>query len=486
MTTAEQARSVPLAVDLDGTLIHSDLLHEALIRFITQAPLQALSLPKHLLAGRAQFKQQVTRHTPPAPETLPWNHELIAWLTEQKAAGRRIVLCTAADEQGAQRVADYLGIFDEVIASNGVDNLKGADKARRLVSLYGARGFDYVGDTSADLAVWEQARAGIVVSDQDALIKAARKRCRVERVFPPPQRAWFTWLKAVRVHQWAKNVLLFAPLLAAHEFGATAWQHVLLGFVAFCACASAVYLSNDLMDLHSDRLHPRKRDRPFAAGVLPVWQGVAAAAALAAFGLGIAGLVSTGFLALLLLYLTISSSYSAMLKRIPVLDCLVLAGLYTVRVIAGAAAAELPITYWFLAFSSFFFLSLAFIKRYAEIRVKELDGAQTIPGRGYNVQDGPLVLMFGVSAAYAAILLFSVYLHNDGTARLYPRPEFAWAAVFVLLFWLKYAWLKAHRGEMHDDPVLFALRNRVSQLTGACFVALLVIGGLRFPVGASL
>lgn len=484
MITAEPFCDIPLAVDLDGTLIHSDLLHEGLLRFLIDAPLRALTLPSLLLAGRARLKQEVVRHAPPAPEMLPWNHELIAWLTEQKAAGRRIVLCTAADEHGARRVADFLGIFDDVIASDGADNLKGAAKARRLVSLYGVRGFDYVGDTVADLAVWEQARAGVVVSDRDQLIKAARKCCHVERVFPPPRRAWFNWLKAIRVHQWAKNVLLFTPLLAAHQFSPAAWQSAILGFIAFCACASAVYISNDLIDLGSDRLHPRKRNRPFAAGTLPVWQGVIATALLATTGLGIAQLVDTTFLGILLLYLTVSSSYSAVLKRIPILDCMILAGLYTLRVLAGAAAADLPVTYWFVAFAVFFFLSLAFIKRYAEIRVRELDGMEAVPGRGYTVKDGPLVLMFGIGAAYSSILVFSVYLHNESTARLYPHPEFAWAAIFILLFWLKYAWFTAHRGQMHDDPVLFALRNRTSLITGLLFISLLVSGGIPFDLGA--
>lgn len=481
MTLPEHNQTIPLAVDLDGTLIHGDLLHEGLLRFLAEAPARLFKLPALLVAGRAHFKQAVTRHTPPSPEMLPWNRELIAWLKEQRAAGRPIVLCTAADEHGARRVADYLGIFDDVIASDGKNNLKGSAKADRLVSRYGPKGFDYAGDTTADLAVWEQARTGIVVSDRDQLIRAARKLCEIERVFPPPRRAWSTWLKAIRVHQWAKNVLLFAPLLAAHQFGTTAWQTAILGFLAFCACASAVYISNDLLDLGNDRLHPRKRDRPFAAGVLPVWQGAGAALLLALLGLGTAALVAPSFLGILLLYLGISSSYSAALKRIPILDCLILAGLYTLRVIAGAAAAGLPLTYWFLAFSAFFFLSLAFIKRYAEIRARELDGQETIPGRGYKTNDSPLVLMFGIGAAYSSILVFSVYLHSEATTRLYPHPEFAWAAAFVLLGWLKFAWFKAHRGEMHYDPVLFALRDRTSLLTGAVFITLLITGGL--PLG---
>jgi 4-hydroxybenzoate polyprenyltransferase len=478
VTSADAAApSCPLVVDLDGTLIHTDTLHECALRIVRDSPLHTLAIPVWLYAGKAVLKQRLAARTPVDAQTLPYNESLLDWLRTQRSGGRPLILCTACDRSIAERIAEHLGIFDGVIASDGIANLSGTRKAQRLEQLFGRGGFDYVGNSSADLPVWARARRAVVVNASGTLARKAQALCEVERVFPPGARGLSAWRRVLRVHQWAKNLLLLVPLLAAHQvFDLGAWLSLALAFVSFSLCASSVYIVNDLLDLESDRRHPRKRTRPFASGVVPVWMGVVLAPILLASSLALGSLVGGEFLPWLLFYALLTSAYSWLIKRIVLVDCLTLALLYTLRIIAGAAAVGQTLSFWLLAFSVFLFLSLAFVKRYAELEVQQRAGNETVHGRGYHTADAPLIRNMGTTAGYCAVLVLALYLNSDVVAKLYRAPQVVWGTVPLLLFWISWMWMQAHRGRMNDDPLVFAVKDPASLVTGALFGAVLVAG----------
>lgn len=465
-----------LVVDLDGTLIHTDMLHESALKLFREHPLQTLGIPLWLRAGKPVLKARLAERIHLDPKTLPYNQPLLDWLESERASGRRLVLCTASDQKIARQIATHLGIFDEVIASDGQDNVAGERKAAALVERYGKKGFDYAGNSSTDLAVWAHARRAIVVNGKTGLTDRASAISELAEVFPPARQGLSAWRRVLRVHQWLKNILLFVPLLAAHDLtNLHAWGALLLAFVAFSLCASSVYIANDLMDLESDRLHPRKRKRPFAAGLVPAWKGVLLAPVLLVASLWLGWQVGTAFLSWLLLYFSLTCVYSWRLKRLLLIDCLTLAMLYTLRIVAGAAAIGQPLSFWLLAFSIFLFLSLAFVKRYAELRLYR-KGSGSLHGRGYHSDDAPIVQMMGIVAGYAAVLVLALYVNSDAIVALYEHPRLVWGAVPVVLFWVSWVWMRAHRGEMHDDPLVFAIKDRTSLAAGAAFALVLAVG----------
>lgn len=470
---------LPLVVDLDGTLIRTDMLHEAALQFARASPLRALLIPLWLAGGKAALKQRLAHGTQPDAATLPYNEDLLAWLREQRSSGRRLVLCTASDRTQAQAVASHCGLFDEVLASDGATNLAGPNKARALVERFGAGGFVYAGNSATDEPVWREAGRAVVVDAPPAVLARVQAERDVERVFQSPPAGVGTWLRMLRTHQWVKNTLLFVSLVAAHRLGdLQAWHNLLLAFVAFSLCASSVYIANDLLDLGSDRRHPRKRRRPFASGALPIRTGVLLAPALALASLWLAASVGPGFLWWLGVYFVLTWLYSWWLKRVVLVDCITLAALYTLRIVAGAAAAGMVLTFWLLAFSGFLFLSLAFVKRFTELQVQEAAGSTKAHGRGYLTSDAPLIQTLGIASGYSAVIVLALYLNSDAILQLYPSPELAWAAVPVMVFWISWIWLRAFRGGMHDDPLVFAFRDPASLVAGALFGAALLLGSL--------
>lgn len=470
---------LPVVVDLDGTLIHSDMLFETGLHVLKRRPLSLFGGIWYLRQGRAPFKQWLMRYANSFNcQTLPYNEPLLTWLQAQKASGRRLVLCTASDQQIAQSIANHLGIFDEVMASNGECNLAGPQKAKALVDRFGEAGFDYVGNAAPDLAVWQHAHQPIVVNASTRLMQTVQQRWPSALMVPAPQAEWRDWLRGLRVHQWLKNLLIFIPLLAAHQVAhGAAWLGLILAFVAFSLCASAIYVLNDLFDLESDRIHPRKRLRPFASGKLPIWQGLVVAPVLLTLSFAVGGLVNAALVGYLLLYFLLTSVYSWGLKRLMLVDCLTLSGLYTLRLLAGGAAAVISPSFWLLAFSVFIFLSLAFIKRYVELAGMPIGSPSAkAHGRGYYPTDAPLIQMFGVTSGYAAVVVLALYFNSDAVQKLYNDTGFTWAAIPVVLFWVSWMWLKAHRGLMHDDPIVFAIKDKVSLAAGLCFGAALLMG----------
>ena len=472
----------PLAVDLDGTLILTDTLHESAVRALRSHPLQTLQILLWLAQGKACLKQRLAVLTEFDASALPYNHALIAWLKEQRANGRQLILCTASDQLVAHAIARHLGMFDDVMASDGTHNLSARNKATALTQRFGHKGFDYVGNSSDDLHVWSAARQAIVVNATAQVLQQARQCCVIEKKFSPPQSTAGALTSVLRMHQWLKNLLLFMAPLAAHQLpGADLSSMLLLAFFSLSLCASAVYIANDLFDVDSDRHHPRKQHRPFASGRVSAAKGVFLFVLLLINAFLFALPVGPAFVGWLGFYFLLTCAYSWGLKRVVLIDCLALAMLYTVRIIAGAAAAGISLSFWLLAFSVFLFLSLAFVKRYAELKIQAEVGRDHAHGRGYWTSDAPLVQSLGITSGYASVVVLALYLNSDAVVKLYQLPVFMWSAVPVMLFWISWMWMKAHRGEMHDDPLLFAVRDKASLFAGAAFALVLFIATRGVP-----
>jgi len=468
----------PLCVDLDGTLIRSDLLLETLLLLIKRNPLYLFLLPLWLLRGKAVLKVEIASRVTLKPAALPYNKEFVEWLRSERTAQRSIWLCTAASEPLARAVADHLGLFDGVLASDRSVNLAGTAKADRLVGQFGDGGFEYCGNERKDMAVWRRAAGAIVVNGTSRLETEASRSVRVVQTFPSNARPLEAMIRALRPHQWAKNLLIMVPLLAAHS-AADPGSSVaaLLAFAAFSLCASSVYLLNDLLDLEADRTHPRKSKRPFAAGDLPLLAGLAVAPLLLVAAVLIAAFLPPKFWLVLATYYAFTCAYSFALKGLVLIDALALAGLYTLRIIAGAAAVSVPLSFWLLLFSVFLFLSLAFVKRFAELDSLRKQRRLSAVGRGYHVEDLSLLQSLGTASGYLSVLVLALYINSPQIEVLYSRPKVIWMLCVLMLYWVSRIWMVAQRGKMHDDPVVFALKDRQSLgigLLAAVVVALAI------------
>ncbi len=464
-------RTLPLCVDLDGTLIRTDLLLESCLALIRLNPLYIVLLPFWLWAGKPALKANIARRVTIDAASLPYNTAFLEWLKAQKAGGRPVWLCTGSNEMLAGQVAGHVGIFDGIMASDSTINLAGAVKAGQLVERFGEKGFDYCGNHRDDLPIWKLARAAVIVNGERVLEREVGARASVERVFKSPRNGWRAFLAAIRPHQWVKNALLFVPLITAHRLGEPAMlKSSLLAFVAFCLCASSVYLLNDMLDLDADRIHPRKSRRPFASGDLSLLAGFVSVPGLLLASAWVALFLPAQFALALLTYYAVTLAYSYALKRLVLIDVLVLAGLYTLRVAAGAAAIAVPLSFWLLLFSIFLVQSLAMVKRYSELEAMRKEGRLHAAGRDYNVQDLPIIRDLGGAAGYVAVLILALYINSPAVELLYRRPEALWLLCGLMLYWISRVWLKVYRGEMHEDPVVFALRDPASAAIGALAV----------------
>jgi len=473
----ERGARLSLCVDLDGTLVATDTLWESALALLRTQPLRALLLPVWLLRGRAALKRALANAAPIDVASLPYRAEVLAYIAEARASGRPVLLATASTRAVAERVAAHTRAFDEIVASDD-ENLKGARKRDALVARFGARGFEYLGDSSADLAVWESAARGSLVGGSPALRAGLLARTALGREFAAPAGGFGAWLRALRIRQWLKNLLLLLPLLASHRFlEAPLALAALLGFLAFSLTASAVYVANDLMDLAADRLHPTKRMRPFASGALSVPAGLIAAPLLVAAGFALAQALPAAFSAALGFYLAVNVVYTLRLKRMLLADVAVLGGLYALRVVVGGIATGVVVSPWLMGFSLFFFLSLAFLKRFAELRLLAEAGAEDAPGRAYRASDAPVLLALGLSCAAVSTLVLGLYIQGDMVATLYRSPAALWALVPLLVYWSGRIWLLANRGEVDDDPILFTSRDRTSWVVAA-------LAGITFAAAA--
>lgn len=475
----------PLVVDLDGTLTPADTLVEAVIKVIKQSPVNLVRLPFWLMKGRAEFKDAISTRARIAAEHLPYREALLEYLRQEKAKGRQLVLATAAHHAIADAVAHHLGLFDHVLATKPGRNLKGKDKLQAIREKVG-ESFVYAGDAQADVPIWNGAQAAVLVAVAPSTAAMIRQSVPIEREFEGSSAGFFDWLSALRLHQWLKNLLLFVPMLTAFSFvDIDKVVRMALAFLAFCFAASATYIINDILDLESDRAHPRKRLRPFASARLPILHGLAAAPFLLFLAFGLAFAVSTGLVLMLLLYLVLTSAYSWVLKEYVLMDVLMLSLLYTLRILAGSVAVDIGASSWLLAFSAFMFLSLALVKRCAELISLEETNAEATRGRDYRVTDLVVLWPLGVSAALSAVVVFGLFISASETKDRYGTPELLWLVALGLIYWLARLWLKTSRGEMHDDPVVYAINDRGSRFTVLAMVAV-VLAAHFLTLGFSL
>jgi 4-hydroxybenzoate polyprenyltransferase/phosphoserine phosphatase len=450
-----------LCVDLDGSLIATDLLAESILLLVKRNPFYLFMFPVWLARGRACLKHEVARRVQLNSAVLPYHAGVLTWLREERRRGRRIILATASDHALASRVAVHLGLFEAVHASDGVTNLKGEFKSALLVDAYGSRRFTYIGNSRADMPIWRQAGAAIIVGGSKTLAAQVATSTPVVRRFDAASsHAVRALLRAMRPHQWVKNLLLFVPVITAHQLtNMTAMDAALRAFAAMCVASAAIYIINDLLDLEADRAHATKRSRPFASGQLPIVYGVLLVPALIIAALAIASGLPGDFTIWLAVYILATIVYSFRLKHVAILDVLVLALLYTVRLIAGAAAIAVTFSAWLLAFSLFFFLSLAFLKRFSEIDAAVRQGGGPESVRGYRLADRDAVGSFGVASGYISILVMALYTNSRDTAALYSNPAWLWGFCPLLLYWISRIWLSAYRGDMHEDPIIYAVRQ---------------------------
>lgn len=451
----------PLCVDCDGTLIATDLLYEAFFLMLKQYPLGILLLPFWLLRGKAYLKNRIAEKVDFNWSTLPYREEVVQRVVQARSEGRTTVLATASPQVWADGVANHLVCFDVAIGTSETVNLSGRHKGEHLANLYGEKGFEYAGDMPIDLQVWAKSAGAIVVSNKSWLIDQLNKLAIPIVANVQPKRAnLLVYIKALRVHQWLKNLLILVPLLAAHQLSSI--QGLLLAgyaFVAFSLCASAVYVLNDLLDLESDRQHIRKRKRPFAACTIPLSQGLLMVPILLVIAFAVARLLPMQFTIVLSVYFLMTLAYSFRLKKQVIVDVMMLAGLYTMRIIAGAAATTITPSFWLLAFSMFIFLSLAMVKRYSELLITLQANQKEPAGRGYSVEDLPVLMAIGVSSGLGSVLILALYINSPETGQMYPNTMWLWLIPPIILYWTSRMWMKAHRGQVDDDPVVFAAKD---------------------------
>lgn len=469
---ANESNSPPLFVDLDGTLIKADLLVESMLALIKQSPWIVFSMLIWLLAGKARFKAEIARRVTLDSATLPLQLQLVEYLKGEASRGRDIYLATASDRHLAEPVAQRVGLFKAVIASDGERNLRGSEKLKAILEMTGGGPFDYAGNSCVDFPIWMKARRALVVNPGLGVIAGAQSRTEVEKVFDDRAPAWRAWLKEARVYQWLKNLLIGVPLFTAHAFDTHSALIVLTAFVAFGLLASATYMLNDLLDLPSDRAHPRKCRRPFAAGDISLVSGVVALVVLLYAGLALAATISPMFHMTLLLYLAVTLSYSLVFKTHVLVDVILLASLYTIRIVAGAVAIGVDVSSWLLAFSMFTFLSLALVKRSSELVAMASMKRASAKGRDYQQVDATSVTSMGVAAGYMAVLVLALYVDNPHVSAAYEHPRLLWLLCPLMLYWISRLWMKTGRGEMHDDPIIFSLRDLASW--AVCLAMMLV------------
>ena len=483
--TCRMTDETPLVVDVDGSLICGDLLIEGIARLLSVSPLSLFALPFWLAAamarGRATLKRKIAEVVPLPPATLVLNPAVLKEIAAAKASGVEVWLASAADERVVAPLAETVGAAG-CLASDGRTNLAGEAKAAALAARFGERGFDYIGNERRDLAVWKRARRAIGVGLGADLARKVRALDGEARFLPGLGGGRRDWFLALRPYQWVKNVLVFVPLVAAHETGAGPYLVAAGVFAALSAVASGTYVLNDLLDLPHDRGHPSKRHRPMAAGKAPLLPMIGIGAALAAGGLALAFWLSAAAGFWVLAYLAVTCAYSLLLKRKIFIDVTTLAMLYAARVLAGAVAVSVALSPWLLAFFLFLFLALAIVKRQGELRTLRRSSRSAPGGRAYVAEDVPVMAALGAASGFASVVILTLYIQSPETGERYARPEFLWLFCPLLLYWLGRMALVAGRGGGdeegdskrvlgNDDPLSFALRDRTSWLTGLAVLA---------------
>jgi 4-hydroxybenzoate polyprenyltransferase len=471
-------RQGPICVDLDGTLVKTDLFIESAVKALRIKVSNLFYLFLLFLHGKAFTKNKLAIICIPDPTILPYNETLISYLKKERENGRKIILATACDQKIAESIAQFLNIFDDVIASDGTNNLKGGVKAKALVERFGSKGFAYAGNSRTDLAVWRRANAAILVNTPKYVSMTVKSFVPIEQEFYERKSHYLGLIREIRLFQWVKNILVFIPLLSAHELlNATAFLNTCYIFLAFCAAASGGYLINDLLDLEADRNHPRKCQRPFASGELPLEYGLAGPF-LILIALLVCISVSAETTLIISVYIALSITYSLYLKTKPIIDVFCLACLYTVRIIAGGVASNYLVSIWLLTFSGFLFLSLGMLKRYAENLPSETKKKQVFNRRGYKRQDSLLMIIMGVGSSFSSALVLGLYAETPHAQASYPTYILLWGIVPLVLFWQSRMWLSTIRGNMCDDPIVYAVKDKISILVFVFILLFYILASL--------
>jgi len=463
-------------VDLDGTLVRTDLFLESVLVLVKQNFLNIFQIIFWILQGRSVAKARVASLVAIDAEHLPYEAALIDYLKEKKKQNKIIVLATDSDKIYADSVASHLGFFDKVLASDGKNNLKSKNKLAAIRKMVGNEDFIYAGDSYVDRPIWQAASSNIFVNAPHRDIEEAKSKDKVDKIFFSKNRSVSSaFIKEMRLYQWVKNVLVFVPLFTSHAYQEiSALVTVSLAFLCFSLCASGVYFLNDMLDLSADRRHERKRLRPLAAGDLPLSIGIAGALGLPLVAFTMAWfLLPIAFFGVLLFYYLATNAYSFFLKRISTADVMTLAILYTLRIIAGSVAINVLLSSWLMAFSVFVFVSLAYLKRYTETSALSID-ADKEHGRGYSVEDSETMFSLGISNITASVLVLALYINSDEVTALYKNPEILWFLCLLMLYWGNRIWIGARRGKIHDDPIIFAIKDKVSRIIGIGFILVVI------------
>ncbi len=468
--------NIPLIVDVDGTLLKGDLLYEAALQFVARHPFQIWRLVVWLWGGKAHLKTRLAERVDPVVESIPLREETLAAIARAKADGRKIWLASASPRAWVERVAARVDGIDDILATDEHTNLAGPAKAAALVGRFGEKGFDYIGDHRVDVPVWRASRHPLVVAHNAALVRTVNREFPQATIIARDHGSLRPYLRSLRMYQWAKNLLVFLPVIAGHSvLDPQILLAAIAAFVAFSLAASSAYIVNDLLDLPGDRDHPRKRNRPFAAGHVPVIHGLVLSAALMAAATGLALLLPWRFGMVLGSYVALTLGYSLVLKRRLLIDVIVLGSLYAIRVLGGVVATDERQSPWLLMFSLFLFLSLAAVKRCSELVARREAGKPAPLGRGYRIEDLAVLFPLAAAAGYGAVLVVTLYLSSPDVTQLYAHPMRMWLICPLLLYWISRVLVISNRNELHDDPVIFALTDRISWLVGALVAGVIAI-----------
>ncbi len=448
------ANQKPLVLDVDDTLLRTDILFENFWAGLGTDPIDTIRAGARFSRDPATLKSLLHEMAPIRVDLLPVNQSVVEMAKAAQAEGREVILASASDERLVKQLADHYG-FDGAIGSTEGHNLKGSNKAAVLVERFGEGGFDYAGDSGSDVAIWDKSDLKIVIGSA----KGAAAKYPSEKVIKiNAERKTSEVIRAMRPHQWVKNVLLFLPMIAAHQFGLTTIGLILMGIVAFSFAASCIYIVNDLLDLEADRLHSKKCKRPFAAGTVPIRTGMAACLGLGLTAILIGAFLGTAFLGVVILYMVLSLAYSLKLKRMRWIDIFTLASLYTIRVVAGAAASHVDASVFMLIFIFPIFVTLGCVKRLTELTLAVND--ERLPGRGYGRPDRPDLLNVASLGMVGALVIFFLYSYSDQAQALYPSQWLLWVALIPIAAWL---WLMVRLGwyGLQDyAPIVFALKDK--------------------------
>ena len=474
-TPAVTAR-LPLIVDLDGTLVATDTLWELIIAFLRTNPLHIFQLVQWVFSGKARFKQQLAAATSLDVESLPYRPECLAWLQAERRAGRRILLATGADSRLASAIAQHLKLFDGVISSDGIRNATGRSKSELISEALGGQEYEYAGNAMIDIEVWRESFAAIVVApDRGVLAALNRQKIEVTQHFPAPKTSWTTWLKALRVHQWVKNILIFTPLLTSHRiFDLIGVVHAACGFVIFSLVASSTYLINDLLDMPADRRHATKCRRPLASGLISIPSGIVGAVVLLSMAAALSVLLPAAAAILVFAYSAATLCYSVFLKKLLMADVVTLALFYTARLMYGGLVTGIEISIWTLAFCGFSFFSLAAAKRINDLMKSNLGASESLRHRAYQAQDSNALVALAAATGSIAVLVLILYINSQQGEKLYRHPQVLWTMCAPLMYWFSRILMLANRGTLADDPITFATKDRATYVV----LALMALIGL--------